>query len=158
MNHYAVTVLVAGLLVPAAPAPKEVDDAKALQGVWRVASVEEDGKAAPADDVKNITVTFEKDTFTMKEGDKVTLRGTFKLDPAAKPKGIDMTITEAGKGEHTPKKMLGVYEWSKDGLRWCVAMPDAKERPKALETKEGDGQTLLTLKREKAQAAMPRTE
>jgi uncharacterized protein (TIGR03067 family) len=148
MNPYAATLLVAGLVL-AAPVPKEEDDAKRLQGVWRVAAVEEDGKAAPADDVKNITVTFEKDTFNVKEGDNVTLRGTFTLDPSAKPKGIDMTITEAGKGGETPKKMLGVYEFTKDGLRWCVAKPGAKERPKGFAGKEGDGQMLVTLKREK---------
>jgi uncharacterized protein (TIGR03067 family) len=147
MTHYAVTVLVAGLLVPAAPALKGEDDAKALQGTWRLASVEVDGKAAPAKEVKDITVLFEKDTFVVKEGAHVTLRGTFKLDSTAKPKGIDMTITEAAK--EAPKEMLGVYEFTKDGLRWCVAKPDAKEWPKVLATEEGDGQTLVTLKREK---------
>jgi hypothetical protein len=45
--------------------------------------------------------------------------------------------------------MLGVYEFTKDGLRWCVAKPDAKERPKGFAGKEGDVQTLFTLKREK---------
>jgi uncharacterized protein (TIGR03067 family) len=149
MNPYAATLLVGGLLVPAAPVPKEEDDAKALQGVWRVTAVEDDGKAIPGDDVKNITVTFEKDTFVVKDGDKVMLRGTFKLETTAKPKAIDMTITEAAK-EETPKKtMLGVYEFTKDGLRWCVAKPDAKERPTGFAGKEGDIQTLFTLKKDK---------
>jgi hypothetical protein len=35
MNPYVATLLVASLSVPAAPAPKEVDDAKALQGTWQ---------------------------------------------------------------------------------------------------------------------------
>jgi uncharacterized protein (TIGR03067 family) len=148
MNPSAATLLVAGLLVPAAPVPKEEDDAKALQGVWRVVSVEEAGMAIPEDDVKALTVTFEKDTFVVKNGAQVFLKGTFKLDPAAKPKGIDMAITEAAK-EGTPKKMLGVYEFTRDGLRWCVAKPDAKERPKGFAGKEDDVQTLFTLKKDK---------
>jgi uncharacterized protein (TIGR03067 family) len=148
MTRSLVTTLVVAQLAVAAPAPKEEDDAKQLQGFWRVTSIEEEGQTAP-DDVKTLTVTFEKDTFVMKEGDKVTLKGTFKLDLSSKPKGIDMTIAEAMKDKETPKTMLGVYELSKEGLRWCVAGPNAKERPKSLATKKGDNQTLFILKREK---------
>ncbi|HEX5269946.1 MAG TPA: hypothetical protein VFW33_05645 [Gemmataceae bacterium] len=43
MNPYAATLLVASLVVPAEPAPKD-DDTKQLQGLWRVAAKEGDGQ------------------------------------------------------------------------------------------------------------------
>jgi uncharacterized protein (TIGR03067 family) len=126
-----------------------LDDAQALLGVWRASTGKDDGKDVAPDDVKNLTLMFEKNIVTVRYKDEVRLQGTFKLDPSAKPRGIDVTVTEDAKGKETPKMMFGVYALSKDSLRWCVAKPDAKQRPKALDTKKGDGQTLLTLKREK---------
>src|SRR6516164_3912419 len=97
MTRYLVTLLAVGVLL-AADAPKgdAKKDQEALQGTWRPVSSEQGGKDQ-TDEAKDHTLTFEKDTFTVKKGDEVRIKGTFKVDPSKKPKTIDMTITEGRK-------------------------------------------------------------
>src|SRR5262245_22717960 len=137
MKRYIVMVLVAGLLL-AADAKK--DDAKkdqeALQGSWRPVSSEQGGKDQ-TEEAKEHTLTFDKDTFTVKKGDELRFKGTFKLDPTKKPKTIDMTVTEGRRDDDKGKELHGIYELSKDGLKWCTCEPGGNERPKEFATKEG---------------------
>src|SRR5690242_9302756 len=111
MLKYALTLLAAGLLV-AADAKK--DDAKkdqeAIQGTWKVVSGERGGK--PQENAKEFSITFDKDTFTVKQGDEVAVKGTFKLDPSKSPKAIDMKITEGRNAQNNGKEMRGIYELS----------------------------------------------
>jgi uncharacterized protein (TIGR03067 family) len=147
MTKYVVTVLVAGLLLAA---DEKKDDAKKeqekLQGSWDAVSVEFDGKATAVSDPKKFTLTFEKDTLTLKMKGKDRLRGTFRLDPAATPKIIDITVSAGGKDTDDGKVMHGIYEVDKDGLKFCAGEPGEKERPKGFNT-EGTGHTLFTFKR-----------
>src|SRR5437764_585060 len=133
MMRCIVTVLVAGLLL-AADAKK--DDAKkdreALQGTWRPVSSEQGGQDQ-TDEAKEHALVFDKDTFTVKKGDEVMLKGTFTLDPSKKPKAIDMAITE-GRGDNTGKELHGIYELGKDTLKWCTSEPGGETRPKAFST------------------------
>src|SRR5262245_44466696 len=116
MLKYALTLMAAGLLV-AADAKK--DDAKkdqeAIQGTWKVLSVERGGKAQ--ENAKEFSMTFEKDTFTVKRGDELVVKGTFKLDPSKSPKVIDMKIVEGRNEQENGKDVRGIYELSKDGLK-----------------------------------------
>jgi uncharacterized protein (TIGR03067 family) len=143
MNHYAVTVLVAGLLVPAAPAPKEEDDAKALQGTWQAVTYEANG-AAQKDVADHVVCTCEKDVLTFKYDGKVIWKARLKLDPSKKPKAIDLTITE---GANEGQSILGIYQLDKDGLTWCTASAGAKERPTEFGTKAGSDVALYTFKK-----------
>jgi uncharacterized protein (TIGR03067 family) len=149
MCRYVVTVLVAGLLLGATPAPKDDDakkDREALQGTWKVVSVEDSGQAEPPD---GVLLVFEKDTFAVKKGDHLLFKGTFKLDPSKKPKAIDMTVTQSEERETAGKELHGIYELTKDGLKWCSSEPGGTERPKEFSTKEGSKSLLVTLKKEK---------
>jgi uncharacterized protein (TIGR03067 family) len=145
MKGYIAMVLVAGLLLAA---DTKKDDAKkdieALQGTWRPVTSEKGGKEQN-DEAKEHTLTFEKDTFTVKKGDEVRIKGTFKLDPSKTPKAIDMTVTEGRRDEDKGKELHGIYELGKDTLKWCTSEPGGKERPKEFATKE----LLVTLKKEK---------
>jgi uncharacterized protein (TIGR03067 family) len=149
MTRYIVTVLVAGLLLAA---DVKKDDAKkdqeALQGTWRPVSSEQGGKD-DTEQSKDYALVFDKDTFTVKKGDEVMLKGTFKLDPSKKPKTIDMTITEGRRDDDKGKELHGIYELSKDGLRWCTSGPGVEGRPKEFATKEGTRDLLVTLKKDK---------
>jgi hypothetical protein len=69
MNPDAPTVLVASLLVPAAPAPKE-EDAKAVQGTWKATTYEANG-VAQKDVADHVVCICEKDVFTFKYDGKV---------------------------------------------------------------------------------------
>jgi uncharacterized protein (TIGR03067 family) len=149
MTRCIAMVLVAVLLVAAAPVPRE-DEAKKevekLQGTWKVVSIEEGGKVAS--EKGNRTVTFDKDTLTLSQDGEAVLKGTFKLDPSKKPKAIDVTITQ-GKGADKGKVLQGIYELDKDSLKWCTSDPGGKERPGEFSTKVGSKIVLFKLEKEK---------
>jgi uncharacterized protein (TIGR03067 family) len=143
MLKYALTLLVVGLLV-AADAKK---DQEAIQGTWKVVSGERGGK--PQEQAKEHTMTFDKDTFTVKRGDELVVKGTFKLDSSKTPKTIDMKILEGRNEQDKDKEVRGIYELSKDGLKWCAAEPGSDDRPKEFATKEGTKHMLITFEKGK---------
>jgi uncharacterized protein (TIGR03067 family) len=143
MTHYAVTVLVAGLMVAAAPAPKEEPDAKALQGNWQAVTYEANG-AGQKDVADKVVCTCEKGVFTFKYDGKVVWKAKLKLDPSKKPRAIDLTITE---GENKGKSILGIYQLDKDGLKWCTASAGDDERPTGFTSKSGSNIALYTFKK-----------
>ena len=121
------------------------EDAETLQGSWQLVRSEQ-GALDDTWEVKDQLVIFEKDAFTLKQGDKVLLKGTFKLDITRSPKTIDITITEGGpKG----KTMLGIWEIDREGLRWCVAEPGAKDRPTAFATNRGSSDRRSSFEKHK---------
>ncbi len=61
---------------------------KKFRGGWTFESSEVGGKKTPAEDLKELTVTFEGDKYTVKKGDEVLQVGTQKLDPSNSPKTI----------------------------------------------------------------------
>jgi uncharacterized protein (TIGR03067 family) len=148
VTKYVLTVLVVGLLLGA---EEKKDDAKkdqeALQGTWKVVSGEQDGKAQEG--AKEFTMEFQKDTFTVKKGDELVAKGTFKIDTTKKPKTIDMTITGGRKEDDNGKEVRGIYELNKEGLKWCAAEPGNTDRPKEFATKEGTKHMLITFKKDK---------
>ena len=153
MTKYALTVLVAGLLLSTVPAAEEKkDDAKkdqeALQGAWRIVSSEAGGKDH-TEEFKDHLLVFKGDTFALKKGDEVGLKGTFKLDPSKKPGAIDITITEGGREGEKGKVLPGIYELGKGTLKWCTAEPGGTDRPKEFSTREGINHMLVTLKKAK---------
>jgi uncharacterized protein (TIGR03067 family) len=60
-----------------------------------------------------------------------------------------MTITEAMKEQDNGKELHGIYELTKDGLKWCTSEPGEKGRPTEFATKEGTKQLLVTFQKEK---------
>ena len=122
----AVGVLVACGLAVAAPVPKEKDkpkkDGDAIQAVWRLETMEVNGMTLEAG--------AEMMRFAFADGKlKLTLLGkpkeqdaTYKLDPTAAPKTIDI---DEGKG----RTSLGIYDLDGDTLRICLAEGKAPVRP-----------------------------
>lgn len=142
MNPYAATLLVASLLAPAAPVPKE-EDAKALQGAWQAVTYEANG-VAQKNVADKVVCTFEKDVFTFKYDGKVIWKAKLKLDPSKKPKAINLTITE---GENKGQSILGIYQLDKDALKWCTAIAGDKTRPTGFESKPGSDVAVYTFKK-----------
>jgi uncharacterized protein (TIGR03067 family) len=122
-------------------------DADLLQGTWNYVVVEQNGvkepRRKPGEDLK--TITFQGDKFEVKRGDTVLQAGTRKLEPAQKPKTIDLTITE-GDGKGTVQ--LGIYELKGDTFTACLDSL-GKKRPTTLESKGGGGYILAELQRER---------
>jgi uncharacterized protein (TIGR03067 family) len=123
------------------PAAKEL--AK-LQGTWKRASVEVDGKKPPPQVLEFVTLTVEGDRYTLEQaGQKRT--GTLKLDPTKTPKQIDFVETA---GPDKGKTFVGIYEIDGDTWRYCLPA-SGKVRPREFDGAEGSRQGLYVNKRRK---------
>jgi len=138
-----VAVLAVGLLIAADDKKDDKDkDAKRLEGTWAVVSMEHEGRKAPDEQAKGVTLTFTADgKVTVKERDKET-KVSYKLDAGKKVK----QITLDGDGEKT---LYGIYKLDGDNLTICAIDTSADERPTEFATKEGSKARLVVLKREK---------
>lgn len=126
----------------AAPVPKDdkkVKDEEAIVGTWEVESFDAGGEKLPDTDVR---LRFgEKGKFDMLGEYPNRREGTFKLDPTAKLKTIDIKAGEA--------KILGLYELDGDTLKWCYAWQEGVARPEEMKANGKAGIVLVTLKRVK---------
>ena len=113
---------------------------KKFQGVWTVESLESGGKKIPADTFKGMTLTYEGDKYTVKNGKEVIQVGTQKVDPSKSPKTIDVTMTE---GPNKGAVMLGIYEINGDTLRVCFDT-EGKKRPAEFKSPPGS-QTFVNV-------------
>ena len=122
------------------------DDAKddSLQGTWLPSSAELGGRVFPDEVRKNIKLVVQGDKYTVTVGKEID-QGTVKLNPAAKPKEMDITGTE---GPNKGRTIKAIYERDGDTLRVCYDL-SGKSRPKDFKTGEGTQLFLVTYKREK---------
>jgi uncharacterized protein (TIGR03067 family) len=141
MHWHLLTVV----LVVAAPAPpeKEKKDEEKIQGTWVVVSAEEGGRV-DADKAKDVKLVFDGETVIVKDPRRDE-KAKIKLDPAKKPKTIDITPEEKG----APAKVIqGIYELNGDELKLCFTK-EGGTRPTEFASKPGGDVSLIVLKREK---------
>jgi uncharacterized protein (TIGR03067 family) len=164
----------AALLLPLSCSRR--NDPNNIQGTWTIQAIEFDGKAVPAEEIKNAKVVITADKIIMTKGAE-SKEETYKLDPGQSPRGIDLTVTiehRAGEfthvatkiGEKAPakkstpppaiegkllgyetKNAKGIYALEGDTLKICVNMENG-ERPKEFSSKPGLNQFVMTLKRQ----------
>lgn len=145
----------AGLVVAAAVAAddKPKGDAKKdlepFQGTWQVVSLETDGKAVPEEHTKGLTLVVTGNERVLKQDGEVKSKAMFKVDPAKKPKAIDIEVSD---GPLAGRTIRGIYEVKDDTLRVCLAIGD-DERPDGFSAKEGSGRQLQEFKKQKGKAA-----
>jgi len=134
-------ILLLGLLVTA-DKPKETPKAAPkIEGTWLVVSAVQDGK--DEEKAKDSKLTFKDGKITVqKEGDN-DKNATYKLGTADKLKTID--VSPEGKDE----SIKGIYKLDGDKLTICITHKPDGDRPTEFTGKEGSGQMLLELKREK---------
>ena len=117
-------------------------DKAALQGMWKVISLENaQGKDAGAE---GAMIEFDKDGKTMtytQQGN--TKKGTYTLNPAANPKEIDIKAIDEN------KTFEAIYKVEKDSLKLCLAAEPGDGRPSEFATKEGKSYVLVTMERAK---------
>ena len=117
-------------------------EAAALQGVWKIVSFEApDGKK---DDFNGATIEFEKDgkSLTFVKGDE-TKKGAFKVNPAGKPKEIDIMPGDDS------KTFEGIYQIEKATLKICLCPGSNDGRPNEFAVKDGKQHVLIILERAK---------
>jgi uncharacterized protein (TIGR03067 family) len=144
MLHRSLVVLV--LLVSFSLTARSGDNKEqaALQGTWLPATAELAGKPFPDEYRKTMKLEVKDDKYTVTVG-KAVDQGTVKLNPAAKPKEMDITGTD---GPNKGKTFLAIYERDGDTLRVCYDLA-GKNRPAEFKTKESTQLFLVTYKRDK---------
>ncbi len=138
----------AGLAAVVPKAPAAADDAanataelKKLQGTWVEVSVEKAGqKQEPAGGHR---IKFDGDTFSVTDHGRPRENGTLKLNPAKKPKEIDIRVQDQNNEERT---VLGIYTWDGEHLKLCLGEPGGGTRPTDFTTTPAGG-LLLVVKR-----------
>jgi uncharacterized protein (TIGR03067 family) len=114
-----------------------------LKGTWKITKFE-----TPKGEDENwrdaMLVLGEDGSLELRKGDD-TKKATFKLNPAAKPKEIDISPDDDAN-----KVMKGIYKIEKDVLKLCVN-PDGNNNQRPTEFKIVDGvpQILVTLEKAK---------
>jgi uncharacterized protein (TIGR03067 family) len=137
-------VLTLVLVVSMTAGAEDAKDGDAIQGTWLPATAELAGKPFPDEVRKTIKLVLKDDKYTVTVGKGVD-QGTVKLNPAAKPKEMDITGTD---GPNKGKMFPAIYELDGDTLRICYDL-SGKSRPREFKTTEGTQLYLVTYKREK---------
>jgi uncharacterized protein (TIGR03067 family) len=122
----------------------EAKQNSSMDGTWLPSSAEIGGKKFPDEVRKSIKLVIKGDQYTVTVG-KLVDKGTVKLNPAAKPKEMDITGTD---GPNKGKTFLAIYERDGDTLRVCYDL-SGMNRPTEFKTKEDTQLFLATYKREK---------
>ena len=120
------------------------DDAKAMEGTWKVESAEAGGKPLELADLMAVVLKITGTRYEVTIKDKLD-GGTLALDEKQTPKTLDATDTE---GDDVGKVVKAIYEVSGETMKVAYTL-DGGERPKEFATKEGSPVLLVTYKREK---------
>jgi uncharacterized protein (TIGR03067 family) len=136
-------VLPAVLLLAAGPADEAKKDLEKLQGEWVMAALEVDGQPVPEEKLQGTTLTIKGDRYVVAVKD-AKHEVTIKLDPAQKPKAIDMAFPD---GANLPKIGKGIYKLEGDTFVLCRSQSTDGDRPTEFGTWPNTGYFLVTWKR-----------
>src|SRR5436309_3474311 len=90
----AAGVFTYGPLAADGPQDKAAGERKKLEGTWAAVAVVHGGREVPAEHIRDARMVFSGDTFVIRHGEQVVMKGTYKLDPSKTPPAIDLTFTE----------------------------------------------------------------
>lgn len=115
-------------------------------GTWQLVASEKDGVKAPEADLKQTKILMTGDKYTMERAGKTVEEGWICIDPARKPKVIDIYPTKP-----EGKVVMGIYEWDGDDkFKLCGTHPGTEQaRPTLFSTTKGPGHVLFVCKRVK---------
>jgi uncharacterized protein (TIGR03067 family)/prepilin-type processing-associated H-X9-DG protein len=111
-------------------------DMDAFQGNWSVSKITKDGTDIGEEFLKEVKINCTKDKLTLSlQG--IEKKATFKLDPAKKPKQIDVKYDEGDEAG------FGIYKIKDDTITICASDKEAN-RPKDFDAKDA---VTIVLKR-----------
>jgi uncharacterized protein (TIGR03067 family) len=134
----------AGPLAHGDDAKSGKDDAKKIQGSWKPVTAELGGKPYPKEALKTMKLVLTDGKYAVTIGAQ-TDEGTVRLDPAKKPRAMDIVGT---KGANQGKEIPVIYELTDTTLRICYDL-SGKARPKEFKTKADTQLFLVEYKRQK---------
>lgn len=136
-------VALAAVLLVGSADPSVESELRTIEGPWRFVAVQSQGKEIPGESFKDSKLLLRGGVLTtMVPG--YTDRGTFRIDPSASPKAIDITLNEGLRQKIT---YHGIYECQGDTFRVCFGL-EGKPRPTEFESKPQSGRILEVLTRE----------
>ncbi len=118
---------------------------KAINGNWRPISAELAGMKLSEVQFSTITLVIKDGNYTVQAG-KTEDKGALKIDPAKKPKAMDIVGTD---GPNKGKTLLAIYEIDKDSLRICYDL-GGKNRPTEFATSKEKPYFLAVYRRAKS--------
>lgn len=121
-------------------------DQQAIQGKWVIESFSYNGRNLPADDFKNVQLEIRGNKNLILQDGGVASR-TFRLDPAKKPKAMDITYDD---GPNKGKTNHAIYVIDGDRLKICRHEQPEMERPKRFAAEAGSNRALIIWKRVKS--------
>ncbi|HEX3625691.1 MAG TPA: TIGR03067 domain-containing protein [Verrucomicrobiae bacterium] len=141
MNIRVLIILAAIAIVMPASAGNEGDDAKNIQGTWAIASAEIGGSLFPAQVARSITLKMDAGQYVVKAENFD--KGTYRIDPTAKPKTLDIFGTN---GPNAGKHFPCIYELHGNELKVCYQLGNGP-RPMEFKSPAGTQIFLVTYKR-----------
>src|SRR5437899_9230044 len=93
MARRALLLVIVAVSCTATAADDVKPDQEAMQGKWVVASFTFNGKPRPEDYYKDLRLEIKGDKYVITQGGETASR-TFKLDPAKRPKAMDITYDD----------------------------------------------------------------
>jgi uncharacterized protein (TIGR03067 family) len=119
-------------------------DLEKLQGTYKMASLEVDGKSVPEDKLKSSTLTIKGDKYIVKVNGQ-TYETQMSLDPEKKPKTIDMKFLD---GANKDKSALGIYKIDGDTFTMCRGLNPGQARPQDFGTWPNTNTFLVVWKKQ----------
>ena len=118
---------------------------KLIQGTWLPTAAELSENPLDEATLKTMKLVVEGDKYNITVGNSPFDKGIIRIDPAAKPKIMDIIGTD---GPNKGKTFLAIYELNGDTLRICYDLT-GKVRPTEFKTRKGELLFLATYKRAK---------
>jgi uncharacterized protein (TIGR03067 family) len=138
---YICVALGASLNAFAAGSP---DDAKSVEGNWRIVKAELAGQPMADAVIKSISLKLDDGKYEVFVGEHPD-RGTYTIDASTRPRSITVTGTE---GPNQGKTFPAIYELKGATLRICYDLSGAK-RPTEFKSVAGTRLYLVTYNRKK---------
>jgi uncharacterized protein (TIGR03067 family) len=126
-----------GLAQDRSPTPLKAS----LQGTWQMISRINNGAPSDSGTVRNRTVTFAGDKYTVRDGAEVVAAPRYEVDPTRSP--VWLNVLHEGNDPH-----LGIIKLEGDTLTRCVKT--GVPRPDSFRSEPGDGRLLMRFKRVRA--------
>lgn len=131
MKAFIGTIAGMAMVASIASTSQDTPFAQALQGTWRLTSL--NGRPIP-DQGPQVTLSIVGERYQQALDGKVTERGTLKVDASKQPMTVDLAITE---GDDAGKAQVGIVELKDGTLRMCLDTPGAGQRPSEFGVKDG---------------------
>lgn len=129
----------------AGPTDEAKKELERLQGTWVMAGLEVNGEAVPEAKLQGTTLVIRGDRYVVKVKE-TTHETTIAVDPAKKPKAIDMFLPN---GTDAPKLSEGVYDLDGDTLRICRNQAAGEDRPAQIGSWPNTNLFVVTWKRQR---------